>query len=136
MIARKKTRRPEDWAVALPGVNNYSRPEALIVRGRLSPLCPLLRAAHRHRFPAMDSKPLDSPRCVRALEDTLAALDAQLADAEKRAAALLKTARRLRRAAMEGAMASLPAAIAAAQADADRTSEPLAAAAAALDYDV
>jgi hypothetical protein len=59
-----------------------------------------------------------------------------LADAEKRAAALLKAARRLRRAAMEGAMASLPAAIAAAQADADRTSEPLAAAAAALDYDV
>jgi hypothetical protein len=84
----------------------------------------------------MDPKPLDSPRGMRALEDTLAALDAQLADAEKRAAALLKTARRLRRAAMEGAMASLPAAIAAAQADADRTSEPLTAAAAALDYDV
>ncbi len=84
----------------------------------------------------MDSKPVDSPRCVRALEDTLVALDAQLADAEKRAAALLKAARRLRRAAKEGAMASLPAAIAAAQADADRTSEPLAAAAAALDYDV
>jgi hypothetical protein len=82
------------------------------------------------------AKPVDSPRCVRALEDTLSALDAQLADAEKRAAALLKAARRLRRAAMEGAMASLPAAIAAAQADADRTSEPLAAAAAALDYDV
>jgi hypothetical protein len=84
----------------------------------------------------MPSRPLDSPRCVRALEDTLAALDAHLADAEKQAAALLKTARRLRRAAKEGAMASLPAAIAAAQTDADRTSEPLAAAAAALDYDV
>lgn len=84
----------------------------------------------------MASKPLDSPRCARALEDTLAALDAHLANAEKQAAALLKTARRLRRAAMEGAMASLPAAIAAAQADADRASEPLAAAAAALDYDV
>ena len=33
-------------------------------------------------------------------------------------------------------MASLPAAIAAARADADRTSKPLAAAAAALDYDI
>jgi hypothetical protein len=84
----------------------------------------------------MASRPLDSPRCARALEDTLAALDAHLADAEKQAAALLKTVRRLRRAAKEGAMASLPAAVAAAQADADRTSEPLAAAAAALDYDV
>jgi hypothetical protein len=84
----------------------------------------------------MASKPPDSPRCVHALEDTLAALDAHLADAEKQAAALLKTTRHLRRAALEGAMASLPAAIAAAQADADRTREPLAAAAAALDYDV
>jgi hypothetical protein len=84
----------------------------------------------------MASRPLDSPRCARALEDTLAALDAHLADAEKQAAALLKTVRRLRRAAKEGAMASLPAAIATAQTDAGRTSEPLAAAAAALDYDV
>src|SRR5271165_2880348 len=84
----------------------------------------------------MDSKPPDSPQCARALEDTLAALDAHLADAEKQAAVLLKTARRLRRAAMEGAMASLPAAIAAAQADADRASKTLAAAAAGLDYDV
>ena len=84
----------------------------------------------------MPSRSPDSPRCVRALESTLTALDAHLADAEKQAAALLKTARRLRRAAQEGAMASLPAAIAAAQADADRTSQPLAAAAAALDYDV
>jgi hypothetical protein len=96
----------------------------------------LLLAAHHHRFVTMPSRPPDSPRCVRALEDTLAALDAHLVDAEKQAAALLKTARRLRRAAKEGAMASLPAAIAAAQADADRTSQPLAAAAAALDYDV
>jgi len=84
----------------------------------------------------MDSKPLDSPQCARALEDTLATLDAHLADAEKQAAALLKTARRLRRAALEGAMASLPASIAAAQADAERAGEPLAAAAAALHYDV
>ena len=84
----------------------------------------------------MDPKPSDSPRRVRGLEETLAALDAHLADAEKQAAALLKATRRLRRATMEGAMASLPAAIAAAQADANRTGEPLAKAAAMLDYDV
>lgn len=84
----------------------------------------------------MPSRPLDSSRCVRALEDMLVELDARLADAEKQAAALLKTARRLRRVANEGAMASLPAAIAAAQADAERTTELLGAAAAALDYDV
>src|SRR5689334_11303480 len=71
----------------------------------------------------------DSSRCVRELEDTLEALDAHLSDAEKQAAALLKTTRRLRRAAMEGAMASLPAAVASAQAEADRISKPLAAAA-------
>ena len=84
----------------------------------------------------MDPKPSDSPRRVRGLEETLAALDAHLADAEKQAAALLKATRRLRRATMEGAIASLPAAIAAAQADANRTGEPLAKAAAMLDYDV
>jgi hypothetical protein len=84
----------------------------------------------------MDAKPSDSPHRVRGLEDTLAALDVHLADAEKQAAALLKAARRLRRAAAEGAMTTLPAAIAAAQADANRTGEPLAKAAAMLDYDV
>ena len=84
----------------------------------------------------MAAKPFDSPRCVCALEDMLPELDAHLANAEKQAAALLKTIRRLRRATMEGTMASLPAAIAGAQADADRLSEPLATAAAALDYDV
>jgi len=49
---------------------------------------------------------------------------------------LLKAARRLRRAAREGNVASLPAAVAAAQADAARTGEPFAKAAAVLDYDV
>ncbi len=78
----------------------------------------------------MDAKPSDSPQRVRGLEDTLAALDAHLADAEKQAAALLNATRRLRRAAAEGAMSSLPAAIAAAQADANRTGDPLARAAA------
>ena len=84
----------------------------------------------------MDAKPSDSPHRVRGLEDILAALDVHLADAEKQAVALLKAARRLRRAAAEGAMASLPTAIAAAQADANRTVAPLAKAAAMLDYDV
>jgi hypothetical protein len=84
----------------------------------------------------MAAKPFDSPRCVCALEDLLAELDAHLANAENQAAALLKTIRRLRRAAMEGTMASLPAAIGGARADADRLSEPLATAAAALAYDV
>jgi hypothetical protein len=84
----------------------------------------------------MPFKPLDSPRPVRALEDTLTALDAHLVDAEKQATALLKTTRRLRRAAREGAMASLSAAVATAQADVDRIREPLATAAEVLDYDV
>jgi len=84
----------------------------------------------------MDAQPLDSPQRVRGLEDTLAALDAHLADAVKQAASLLKAARRLRHAVKEGAMSSLPAAIAAAQASADRTHDPLAKAAATLDYDV
>jgi hypothetical protein len=84
----------------------------------------------------MDAQPPNSPQCARGLEDTLAALDAQLADAEKLAANLLKAARRVRRAAKEGMVASLPAALAAAKAEAERTSEPFARAAATLDYDV
>ena len=76
------------------------------------------------------------PQRARGLEDTLAALDGHLADAEKRAANLLKAVRRLRRAAREGVVASLPAAVAAARADADRTGEPFAKAAATLDYDL
>ena len=84
----------------------------------------------------MDAQPPDLPRRARGLEDTLVALDAHLADAEKQAATLLRAVKRVRRAAKEGMIASLPAAIAAAKADADRTGEPLARAAAALDYDV
>ena len=63
-------------------------------------------------------------------------LDAQLAEAEKAASALLKTARRLRRLTQEGAMAALPAALAAARAEAARAVEPLAAAEAMPGYDV
>ena len=84
----------------------------------------------------MDAEPSDAPQLARGLEDTLAALDGHLSDAEKQAVALLKAARRLRRAAREGNVASLPAAIAAAKADAARTGEPFAKAAAVLDYDV
>ena len=84
----------------------------------------------------MVAQPPNSLRCARGLEDTLAALDAQLADAEKLAANLLKAARRVRRAAKEGMVANLPAALAAAKAEADRTSEPFARAAATLGYDV
>lgn len=84
----------------------------------------------------MDAEPSDAPRLARSLEDTLAALDAHLGEAERRVAALLKSTRRLRRAAREGAVASLPAAIAAAEEDAARISKPFADAAAALGYDV
>ncbi len=84
----------------------------------------------------MNADPPASSSLARGLEDTLAALDAHLGDAEKQAATLLKAVRRLRRAAQEGAVASLPSGIAAAQAEAARTGEPLAEAAAARDYDV
>jgi hypothetical protein len=84
----------------------------------------------------MDAQPTDLPQRARGLEDTLAALDVHLAEAEKQAASLLKAVRRLRRAAREGAVASLPAAIVAAKADTERNGEPLIKAAATLDYDV
>ena len=84
----------------------------------------------------MDAEPSDAAPLARGLEDTLAALDTHLADAERRAAALLKSARRLRRAVAEGAVASLAAAIAAAEEDAARVGKPFADAAAALGYDV
>jgi hypothetical protein len=84
----------------------------------------------------MDAQPPDLPQRVRTLEDTLVALDAHLAEAEKQAATLLRAVKRLRRLAKEGAIASLPAGIASAKADAEGTSEPLTKAAAALVYDV
>ena len=84
----------------------------------------------------MDAQSPDSPQLARGLEDSLATLDAHLGDVERQTAALLKSVRRLRRAAREGAVASLPAAIGAAQADAARIDAPLAEAAGTLDYDV
>lgn len=80
--------------------------------------------------------PSDSPEPAPSLERTLAAVDGYLSEAEKQAAALLKAARRLRRAAQEGAVGSLPAAIASARADLARAAEPLAKAEEALRYDV
>ena len=84
----------------------------------------------------MDAELPAAPPLVRGLEDTLAAFDAHLSDAERRVTALLKSTRRLRRAASEGAVASLPATIAAAEEDAARIGKPFADAAAALRYDV
>ena len=84
----------------------------------------------------MDAEPSDAPPLARGLEDALAALDAYLSDAERRVAALLKATRRLRRAAREGNVASLPGAIAATEEDAARIGKPFADAAAALGYDV
>lgn len=84
----------------------------------------------------MDARPLDSSQLARGLEDMLAALDAHLGDAEKQAAALLKAVRRLRRAAREGNVASLSAAIVAAQSDAVHIQDSFATATEALAYDV
>ena len=84
----------------------------------------------------MTTAPSDAPASSRSLEETLEAVDAQLGDADRQIAALLKTARRLRRAASEGALASLPGLIAAAQTDAVRIGGMFAGAGATLDYDV
>ena len=84
----------------------------------------------------MTAAPSDATGSPRSLEETLAAVDVQLGDAERQLAALLKTARRLRRSASEGALASLPSLIASAQADAMRIGEMFGEAGAALDYDV
>ncbi len=84
----------------------------------------------------MTTAPSDATASSRSLEETLAALDVQLGDADRQLAALLKMARRLRRSAREGALASLPGLIAAAQADAVRIGEMFAEAGATLDYDV
>jgi hypothetical protein len=84
----------------------------------------------------MAAELINLPQRSPGLEDTLAALDGHLADAEKRAANLLKAVRRLRRATREGVVASLPTAVAAARADADRMGEPFGKAAAMLNYDL
>jgi len=84
----------------------------------------------------MDAQPSDSLAPAATLEDSLLALDAELADAEKRAATLLAAVKRLRKAAREGAVGALPAGLAAARQDAARIGEPLLAAAEALRYDV
>ncbi|MDA8249438.1 MAG: hypothetical protein M0Z28_09675 [Rhodospirillales bacterium] len=84
----------------------------------------------------MDSEYAESPAEAPALEDVLRAADIQLAEAERQVAAVLRSLRRLRRGAQEGALAGLaPAASTAAEAVA-QAAQPLARAAAALDYDV
>ena len=84
----------------------------------------------------MDAVLPDLPQSEPRLEDALVSLEAHLGNAEKQAAVLLRSVRRLRRAAREGVIADLPAAIAAAKAEADRFGEPLLKAVAALNYDV
>lgn len=84
----------------------------------------------------MTTAPSDATVSPRSLEELLAAVDVRLADADRQLAALLKTARRLRRSAGEGTLASLPGLIAAAQADAMRIGETFTEAGAMLDYDV
>jgi len=71
-----------------------------------------------------------------SLEDSLLALEPQLADAERRATALLGAVKKLRKIVREGAVGAMPAAIAAAQLEAARSGAPLADAAAQWRYDV
>jgi hypothetical protein len=61
----------------------------------------------------------DSPDTAPSLEATLAAWEEQLAGLERRATAALRSARRLRKAAQEGTIAGLPAAVATMRQDAD-----------------
>lgn len=84
----------------------------------------------------MDMELPESSAGTPALEDVLRAADAQLAEAEKQVAAVLRSLRRLRRGAQEGALAGLAAAASTAAQAAAQSAEPLARAAAALDYDV
>ena len=84
----------------------------------------------------MDATLTDVRPSEPRLEDALVSLEAHLDNAEKQAGTLLRSVSRLRRAAREGLIADLPAAIAAAKAVAERSSEPLLKAAATLNYDV
>ena len=84
----------------------------------------------------MDAGSADSPQSADTLEARLAGVDEQLVAAEKQVSALLKAVKRLRRATREGAVASLPSGLAAAQADLSRTGELLARAMGAVGYDM
>ena len=84
----------------------------------------------------MDADPPDLPQRARGLEDTLVALDAHLADAEKRAATLLKAARACAVPQGKARSPACPPPSPPRKADAERTGEPFAKAAATLDYDV
>jgi hypothetical protein len=78
---------------------------------------------------------MSDPDPVR-LEACLQALEPSLAEAERRAAALAAAVKRLRKAAREGTVGALPAALAQAGQEAARAGDTLAAAAAAWRYDL
>jgi hypothetical protein len=84
----------------------------------------------------MDSEHPESHSGTPALEDVLRAADAQLAEAERQVAAVLRGLRRLRRGAQEGALAGLAAAATATADAVAQAAAPVQRAAAALDYDL
>lgn len=73
---------------------------------------------------------------TQSLETTLTAWEEQLAAVERHATAALRSARRLRKAAQDGAVATFPAAIAAMRQDADRLTEAVGQSAEAPDLDI
>ena len=78
----------------------------------------------------------ESPAVAPTLEDALRTADAALAEAERQVAGALRSLRKLRRAAQDGAVAGLAQAAAATAGTLSQTAEPLGRAAAALDYDL
>lgn len=82
----------------------------------------------------MDDDLPESPGAETGLEAGLSHLDGRLAEAEKQLAAVLKSVKKLRRGAQEGAVASLAPGISATQAELVRAGETLAGT--TLDYDV
>jgi hypothetical protein len=78
----------------------------------------------------------ERPEAAVSLEAVLQGWSAELSEAERQAAALLRSVRRLRHAAEEGAVAALPTAAAAARAEAERAAAATARAAAVPAYDL
>jgi hydroxymethylpyrimidine/phosphomethylpyrimidine kinase len=73
---------------------------------------------------------------THSLETVLPTWEEQLAAVERQAAAALQSARRLRKAAQEGTVATFPAAIAAMRQDADRLAEAVAQSAESPELDI
>ncbi len=84
----------------------------------------------------MDTQPPESPPGHAAFDHVLTSVDDALAEAERQVGAVLKSLRRLRRAAQEGDISGLPARIADAADSTAHAVAPLRAAAAACDYDL